>query len=121
MKKGFTLIETLAVITIIALLGLITIPAISKSLESNKKKAFKESISGIVDAVKIYRANNDFSDDGQAYDIINNEQIEYNKKEKIISGTISIIDGKYKANNISNGEYCANGFVDNLTITDGEC
>lgn len=120
-RKGFTLSETLAIIIVIALLGLITIPAINKSLDKNQKKAFGETVKSIAEAVKISRANDDFTDENKTYDIVNDENIEYEKKSKIKSGKIQVQDGNYIADNITNGEYCANGSIDNLTITDGDC
>ena len=121
MKKGFTLVETLAVVTVIVLIGLITVPAISKSLESNRKKLFAETIEQIVESVKIYRAENGITEQNIVYDIKNDVNIEYSKKNKIKSGRVRIVNSTYQIVNISNDEYCANGTLDNLVIKDGEC
>ena len=40
MKKGFTLVELLAVIAIVAVLGIITVPMIMTTVEDSKKAAF---------------------------------------------------------------------------------
>ena len=47
-KKGFTLVELLAVITLIGILGLITVPIINNTIKSSRKKAFKETLNAIV-------------------------------------------------------------------------
>lgn len=42
MKKGFTLVEILAVIVIIGLLGLLITPKIKSIISSNREKSYKE-------------------------------------------------------------------------------
>ena len=44
MKKGFTLVELLAVIVILALVALITIPVILNVVDKSKDKTYKRSI-----------------------------------------------------------------------------
>lgn len=120
-KKGFTLIEILAVITILGLLGLVTIPYISSSIEKSKKKAYRETINSIIESTKIYRANND-------YDAITNELIdvtgtliEYEHKDQILSGYIKYENGIYKIIDIKNAQYCASGNSEDFKIYEGEC
>lgn len=51
-KKGFTLVELLAVIVILSIIALITIPIISNVIEKSKKGAAKSSALGYIDAVE---------------------------------------------------------------------
>lgn len=51
-KKGFTLLELLAVIVIIALIVLITIPIIINVIEEARKKSILESAKGYFDAIE---------------------------------------------------------------------
>ncbi len=51
-KKGFTLVELLAVIVIIAVVALITIPMILNVIEEARKNSYKESAMGYVDAIE---------------------------------------------------------------------
>ena len=124
MKKGFTLVETMAVVSVIVLIGLITVPAISKNLESNQRKIFKETVEQIVESVKIYRAENGITAD-HTYNIKTDNNIEYAKKSKIKGGTVEVSGSTYQIVNINNGDYCANGTLDNLEIEEvddeGEC
>ena len=56
-KKGFTLIEILAVIIILAILALILIPIIARVITSSKKGAAVDSAYGYIKAVEYYRLN----------------------------------------------------------------
>ena len=51
-KKGFTLIELIAVIIIIAILMLIAIPSISNIIDNSRKKAYVDIAHAYVDAVQ---------------------------------------------------------------------
>ncbi len=58
MKKGFTLVEMLAVITIIGLLALLTIPAIDSIIRENKETVYELQEKQMIDALKEYAATN---------------------------------------------------------------
>lgn len=51
-KKGFTLVELLAVIVIIGVIALITTPIIINTIEDVKTDAIRQSVIGYIDAVK---------------------------------------------------------------------
>ena len=53
-EKGFTLIEILAVIIVIAIISLITIPIIVNTIEKSKKNALVDSAYGILKAGNLY-------------------------------------------------------------------
>lgn len=60
-NNGFTLAELIGVIVVLALISLVTIPAISNTLKTNRKKLCDTQISNIVLAAKSYGADNLFS------------------------------------------------------------
>ena len=57
-KKAFTLIELIAVITIIGLIATITVPIIWDAIKSSRDKAFERQKEMIIDAAKRYAADN---------------------------------------------------------------
>lgn len=56
MKKGFTLVELLAVIVIIAIIALITTPIILNAIQNAKESALKDTAHGLVTAAGTYQA-----------------------------------------------------------------
>lgn len=62
-KKGFTVIELLAVITVLAVLGVIVVPLIGEVISDNKEKLYDTQIDNIKGAVSNYVSSNVFSID----------------------------------------------------------
>ena len=58
MKNGFTLVELLAVISIIMLLGIVTTLSVSKILNDSKKKLNNNQIQIIKDAASVWTLEN---------------------------------------------------------------
>ena len=56
MKKGFTLVELLAVITLLAVIGLIAIPVVNRTINSSKEKAYSAQVEEIENAAKSWAA-----------------------------------------------------------------
>lgn len=61
-KKGFTLVELLAVIAILSVLVLLAIPMVTKQVERSRKMAFAESATRAVTAVNNYVLRDRYSD-----------------------------------------------------------
>ena len=53
-KKGFTLVELLAVIVVLAIIALIAVPVVINIIKSAQRGAFKSSAYGILESAKIY-------------------------------------------------------------------
>lgn len=62
MKKGFTLVELLTVVTLLGVFALITIPAVTNILDKQKEKINKQNIQAIEDALKDYNNEIEISD-----------------------------------------------------------
>ena len=61
-NKGFTLVELLAVIVILAIISIITVPMILGVIETTKKSAAVESVNGILDAADKYMITSMFGE-----------------------------------------------------------
>ena len=52
MKKGFTLVEMLAVIVILAIISLIVFPEVNKTINNSKQRSYKTQIDNLIKATK---------------------------------------------------------------------
>ena len=59
-KKGFTLVELLGVVAILAMLGLVIVPVISNVLSDNKEKLYDVQINNIKSGASSFVAENIF-------------------------------------------------------------
>ncbi len=122
-KKGFTLVELLAVVIILGIISIIIYPVLNKVLKDNRKKAFEASLDSVVRAAELYKADNNNNLDIIDYD---DGTIDISNLGKWKTGTISDgvdTDGltKIYLAGFYDGEFCATGFSGNLTIVEGEC
>ena len=67
-KKGFTLIELIAVIVILGLLMVIVIPAVSRYIDNSKKETYLKQINSLIDTVRygINSGDNTYSMNGES-------------------------------------------------------
>lgn len=119
-KKGFSLVEVLAVIAVLAIIALIAVPLVGNQIESSRRAAFKDSVLEASKGLNIYLNRKQIKmipgiEDGAGV------SIETLKKEdlisKLISGRFVEIDDKVYAYFISDGNYCAYGPIDDLTVS----
>ena len=123
-KKGFTLVELLAVIVLLGLLAILITPKITETLKKQKKAIFTNSVEGIVNAI-----NNDIADDSsittemsqyRAYEFDVNklylivednmskdESIKISGNIKNGTGRVVVTDVNKIALAITDGKYCA--------------
>lgn len=117
MKKGYTLVELLAVIVIISLIGIITVPIATSYIEKSRVESYRISVENVIEVAKEYVAkeeeNHDFPETG-----ISVKKIEEKIDGKIISGRVKRNEeGVIVAENIYNGTYCASGSKNSLVVT----
>jgi len=138
-KKGFTLVELLAVVVVLAILALITTAVISNVIESARKKTFGESAQGIYRAIELDYTENGYSNT-QNYTISNDNitnttanpdySFTYNGKVNNATGTAQVTyndtTGILTINmELKNNNYCAtNSSNDNkndFDVKKGDC
>lgn len=97
-KNGFTLVELIAVIVILGLIGLIIVPSINSTLKKQREKTFQTSVSGLLATVKGESQSSGFTTKYYRFDA--NKLFECDTNGENCSGTASlttqgkIIDGE---------------------------
>ena len=121
-KKGFTLVELLAVIVILALIALIATPIILNVINDAKKQAAKDSAYGYMDAVEKYIVSSELEDksikDG-TYSVEDLNSMGVSVKGSIPdNGTIKIESKTVKSYDIGiDGYAVSNGEVKKVSTT----
>ena len=96
MKKGFTLVELLAVIVILSILSLVILPVVSNVIENSRRKSAEMSASNYIDAVRnqialsINMPNVNFEDGAYTVDALKNTYGVTVKNNYPTSGTVNI-------------------------------
>ena len=125
-KKGFTLVELLAVIAILALLVIIALPNVLKMFNQAKKDTF------LTEAKTIYKeiSKKYISETmrGNKISIISNDNNKLELESNDLKYKVKLKnDGSIKRFEVSNGNYCISGKFNNLSdlttdkITEGKC
>ena len=119
MKKGFTLVEELGILIILALIFLILTPVVSGVIKSADKRTFKESIIGILDSADTYinaKKTINYSGpieypivficDGTSCKNEIDDTLSFSGKIPL-SGKVIIISENSSASFVTNGKWCA--------------
>ena len=115
MKKGFTLVELIAIITLLGLIIVIVVPVTNYIIDKREKDAFKVSVYGLLTAI-----DEEYASNGKTFPSgglnTKNIDIDINNKEQFTKGKIIYKDNTYYADRISNGKYCISGTRNDLAI-----
>lgn len=115
-SKGFTLVELIATIIIIGVLLLIIIPTVSDTLKKSEKNTFAASARGVIRAGNDFFASAGFTyDDGDCISATSDE-LEMDKDQQIIGGSVCYINGQTYLKRVTDGKYCATGNSDTLSV-----
>lgn len=134
-NKGFTLVELVAIIILLAALSVLTYVSVSNIISRQKANTFKQTLNGIIDTATIYSTDNKyvFTPDGTniLYDAVNDQYrinlkgttLKMNSSDQIVSGWVVInSDTTIEVENVYNGLFCAiSGSVGNYNIKKGTC
>ncbi len=119
MKRGFTVIELLAVIVILGIITLMSVPIIINIIEDSKKGAFKASVQNLFSAYETYDLKNIFEmEENEKISIVD---LPLTNKGNFISGKVYREKNVIKVEDVNNGFYCASGTLENLQVIEGSC
>ncbi|MBP3766457.1 MAG: prepilin-type N-terminal cleavage/methylation domain-containing protein [Bacilli bacterium] len=116
-KRGFTLVELLAVIIVLAIIALIAYPVLIGVIENSRKTAVRDSAYGLIDSADLYfasKSNSTFICDGDK--CINNKNVILSLKGSVpLEGEI-ISGSNSELRYIKLDSYCVLGNKQNLDI-----
>lgn len=125
-KKGYSLVELLAVIVILALISLIVLPITVNLLSKSKQDTYNFQIDSIKTAMKNYVGKNTFSIPNSGsifitlYQLAQEDLIDYKIKNPLTGKNISL-DTLLEIKNTGNGlEYIVNINDEDISYTDSE-
>ena len=122
-KKGFTLVELIAIIIVIGLIIGILTPTAIRLIANSKKNAFREGMRSIVRSAEMYMEENNLKSLPEEGLFLTDEKLGRDYDDGY-EGVIKYIDGEIVLENIHNGTYCGNGSSEDFTISkyeEGEC
>lgn len=116
-QKGFTLVELLGVIIIISVIALVVTPVIVHQIDNAKKNTFISSAKNAIDAANLYASKNvTLPKDG-----LEMEKLDIKNKERVRGLVFQNTKEEYVLRNFTDGNFCATGSKNNLTVTKGDC
>lgn len=112
-KKGFTLVELLAVIVVLAILILLAIPAVTAMMDKARKNAFEVEVENVIKVTKSWYASRELESISTNEDCITvKDLIDLNYLDKKsggksegLDGAVCLIDGKTVVYELSNKYY----------------
>jgi len=96
-KKGFTLVELLAVIAILAIILLIAVPMILGVIEDARKDSFRNSVRGVFHAIELKNAM-----DGDTEGTV--EELDLSGEK--LTGSWEIVNGEITLTDVCSDSYC---------------
>lgn len=122
-KKGFTLVELLAVITILGVIAVTIIPKIQYVIEDSRIDNYRNSVSGLLRAIETDHTESGLQN--RVYTITNGKvspDVDY-KGSFNGSGTITYDDEERVTVKVYNNKYCATKAPDKkrITVIKGSC
>ena len=118
-NKGFTLVELLAVFVILAIIASIAIFSVINIKKTSAKSIYIESIKNLITSTSQYYGESNYTDfPSEGIDV---KDLKVDNKNQFTSGIVKLVNNDFIVIDVSNGDYCANGKIDSLIITDGDC
>lgn len=122
MKKGFTLVELIAVIVILSIIALISTPAILSVIEETKINNYRNSMYGLLRAVEEdHTASGVMTTEYIIVDGVVEPDIDFTGDLSGSNGTITYDENEKTTLTIDNGTYCATKAPEKKQITVKKC
>jgi len=115
-KKGFTLVELIAIIIIVGIIIGIIAPTSIKLIEKSKVNSFREGLRSIIRSTEIYMEENNLKTLPDEGIYLQNNDINIDYADGY-TGIIKYVNGEVVLQNIGNGTYCGNGSKDTLSVS----
>ena len=116
MKRGFTLVELLAVICVIGIIIVIVAPNIFLYSEEAKKDKFMEDARTIIKGVELYMEDNDMITLPEEGLIIEDLDLDISGKVSAYTGIVIMSDNDVTIEPMSDGKYCGFGTRTSFTV-----
>ena len=122
-NKGFTIVELLAIFVILGIIATIAMTSINKIKVQYGLSAFEESAKGVIQAAQTYYAENEYEGFPEEGMMITDSRLKIKNKERYKSGVIVLnsVTGKFELQLLTDGDFCANGTLDDIQISTGTC
>jgi|GEM_PF-2867364 len=118
-RNGFTLVELLAAFVILAIIASITVFSMINIKKASTKSVYIESVKNLITFTSQYYGESNYTNfPSEGMDI---KDLKVDNKNQFKSGIVKLVNDDFVVVDVSNGKYCANGKIDNLIITDGDC
>ncbi|HIT12276.1 MAG TPA: prepilin-type N-terminal cleavage/methylation domain-containing protein [Candidatus Pelethosoma merdigallinarum] len=122
MKKGFTLVELIAVIVILSIIALISTPAVLSVIEETKINNYRNSMYGLLRAVEEdHTASGVMTTEYIIVDGVVEPDIDFTGDLSGSNGTITYDENEKTTLTIDNGTYCATKAPEKKQITVKKC
>lgn len=115
-KKGFTLVELIAIIIVIGIIIGIIAPTAIKLIEKSKANSFREGLRSIIRSAEIYMEENDLKTLPEEGIYLQDNDLDIDYADGY-TGIIKYINGEIVLQNIGNGTYCGSGSKDTLSVS----
>ena len=122
MKKGFTLVELIAVIVILSIIALISTPAVLSVIEETKINNYRNSMYGLLRAVEEdHTASGVMTTEYIIVDGVVEPDIDFTGDLSGSNVTITYDENEKTSLTIDNGTYCATKAPEKKQITVKKC
>ncbi len=106
-KNGFSLVEVLAALVILAVIAVMTRPLLAGNIASSRKKSFTVAVENLMTALKVEQADQEFIEKSYTFPLASDTDLDIKGETSNWKGFVKITLEGQVALRISNGSWCA--------------